>query len=919
MRQNALLFVAILGICMCNACGGGAAGIGNNGGGGGGSQSAATHFSVTAAATSTTGAPINFTVNALDAANSVHTTYSGTVHFTSTDPQAVLPANSTLTNGTGTFSATLNTSGMQTISATDTAAPSITGISNSIQVSSPSLAISSGAPPNGTVGVNYGFRRGPTCTEGSPNCLCIIITGLGPECRITLRGFPFSATNGTSPYNWSWAPATGSSSPPGLEIGSVPVLDGNGSCCLSAIGIEGNPTAAGTYDVIVTVTDSGVPPANASKSYTIQIDEPSAVTAVPDNSADATNEHHHYQLVDLGSTFGGSQSYFVPGSGGDFAGSSVLSSEGTAVGFADTAAPDPFPNDCFWDCDVVHTFISDGTGVMTDLGAIPGGGSSVPMWITSNGLIAGVSENGQTDPLIAGLPEMRAVLWKEKKIIDLGTLPEGGYQSEANSVNSSGQVVGAALNTVPDANSMDQTLTPIGPGPFWLWGGFPPPYLYEMRAFLWDERDGMQDLGTLPGGTDAQATMINDAGQVIGFSYTASTQPGACFPVAVDSFIWEKGKGMTDLGGLGGTCTLAAAINQRGQIVGSSNGTGDATTSGFLWERGVMHELEGSLGGDFTGAFALNERGESVGFGYLPGDAFFHAALWRNVKSLTDLGTIGNDVCSYAGAINDREQIVGSSLATCDSDSGAVRAILWQDGSLFDLNTLIPSDSTLSLQSANAINDRGEIAGIGVDSSGNEHAFLLLPCDENHPGVAGCDYSSVDAENTVEIQPSQFVQVPAAAPGRNTLSTAQMMTRFRLLMAARHLRNGMPQNQSISLSTFAPAATTATLKPGSMYFSCVDRLVGGGCTPPQKATLTNSGATTLTVHRISVTGSYFSQTNNCPGTLKPHQSCAITLSFDGPARRDQKEEKFTGSLAVSDSAMPSPQSVTLTRTTSGVP
>jgi len=226
---------------------------------------------------------------------------------------------------------------------------------------------------------------------------------------------------------------------------------------------------------------------------------------------------------------------------------------------------------------------------------------------------------------------------------------------------------------------------------------------------------------------------------------------------------------------------------------------------------------------------------------------------------------------------------------------------------------------TLSLQSANAINERGEIAGTGVDASGNEHAFLLIPCDENHPGVAGCDYSSVDAENTVEIQPSQIVQVPAAAASRNTLSTAQMMIRFRLLMAARHLRNGMPQNQSISVSGFAPAATTATLKPGSMYFSCEDRLVGGGCTPPQKATLTNSGTTTLTVHGISVSGSYFSQTNNCPGTLKPHQSCAITLSFDGPARKEQKEEKFTGSLTVSDSATPSPQKVSLTGTTSGVP
>ncbi len=788
MKNYSLVLFVLAGSFACNACGGGAAGgtgpSGGGGGGGGGSPSAATHFSVTAVASATSGSAINFSVSALDAANGVVTTYSGTVHFTSTDPEAVLPANSPLQDGTGNFSATFNTSGQQTITATDTAAASITGISNSISVST-SLAISSGALPSGTVGINYDARQGPGCTEHSTQCVCIIITGIGTECFISLHGFPLTATGGTQPYNWSWAAAAGSSLPPGLTISSISILNANRKCCVSAIGVGGNPTTAGSYDVIVTVTDSAVPPANASQGYTVQIAEPSSMNSAADSSAADTSALHHYRLLDLGSTFGGPQSYFVPGSGGDFAGSLVLSSRTKVVGFADTALPDPFPNFCFWDCDVVHTFIGDGKGIMTDLGAIPGGGSSVPMWITPNGLIAGLSENGQTDPLIAGLPELRAVLWKDGKIIDLGTLPEGGYQSEANAVNSSGQVVGAALNTVPDANSMQVVSTPIGPGPFWLWGGITPSYPYQMRAFLWDEHKGMRDLGTLPGGTDAQAISINEGGQVVGYSYTASTEPGACFPVPVDSFVWENGKGMTDLGGFGGTCTLASAINESGQVVGSSNGTGDATTIGFLWERGVIHELEGSLGGDFTGAFALNERGESVGFGYLSGDALFHATLWRNVKTFTDLGTVGNDVCSFAGAINDREQIVGSSLATCDADTGAVRAILWQGGSLFDLNTLIPQDSTLSLQFANAINYRGEIAGIGADPNGNSHAYLLIPCDDNHPGVDGCDYSSVDAAALAGKASERSGPSPrgGASPRGITLSAA--LRRNQLLMNRR--------------------------------------------------------------------------------------------------------------------------------------
>ena len=96
---------------------------------------AATHFSVSAPASATAGTAFNFTVTALDASNNTATGYAGTVHFTSSDAQAVLPGNSTLVNGTGTFSATLKTSGNQTISATDTANASVTGTSNAINVS----------------------------------------------------------------------------------------------------------------------------------------------------------------------------------------------------------------------------------------------------------------------------------------------------------------------------------------------------------------------------------------------------------------------------------------------------------------------------------------------------------------------------------------------------------------------------------------------------------------------------------------------------------------------------------------------------------------------------------------------------------------------------------------------------------------
>src|SRR5207248_1377319 len=66
----------------------------------------ADHFAVTAPAGATAGTPFSFTVTARDPFGNTDTGYAGTVHFTSTDGAATMPGNTTLTNGSGTFSAT---------------------------------------------------------------------------------------------------------------------------------------------------------------------------------------------------------------------------------------------------------------------------------------------------------------------------------------------------------------------------------------------------------------------------------------------------------------------------------------------------------------------------------------------------------------------------------------------------------------------------------------------------------------------------------------------------------------------------------------------------------------------------------------------------------------------------------------------
>jgi hypothetical protein len=95
----------------------------------------AAHFTVTAPATATTSAPVNVTVQALDASNFPTSNYAGTVHFTSTDGAAILPANSTLSGGVGTFPVSFKTAGTFTVTATDTVTGTINGTSGNVTVS----------------------------------------------------------------------------------------------------------------------------------------------------------------------------------------------------------------------------------------------------------------------------------------------------------------------------------------------------------------------------------------------------------------------------------------------------------------------------------------------------------------------------------------------------------------------------------------------------------------------------------------------------------------------------------------------------------------------------------------------------------------------------------------------------------------
>jgi probable HAF family extracellular repeat protein len=404
-------------------------------------------------------------------------------------------------------------------------------------------------------------------------------------------------------------------------------------------------------------------------------------------------------------------------------------------------------------------------GVSTDLGSLADGWSSMASWINNRGDIVGVSQNSVIDPL-TGFPEQRAVIWRNGQIRNLGTL--GGNQSAAGAVNNHGQVAGLALNSIPDPFSIYDFLFLLSSAGT------------QTRAVLWDKDGTAQDLGTL-GGPDAAAFFVNQRGQVAGFSYTNSTPNASSGGLPTfHPFLWEKGKGMLDLGTLGGTVAQAVnGMNERGEVVGSTTMAGDQTHHPFLWDGKQLIDL-GTFGGPNGEADGVNDDGEVVGIAQLPefcpegpgrgGRAF----LWRH-GVLIDLGTTAGVDNSEAVYINSRSQVVGYSFA-CDFST--LDAFLWENGSIVDLNTLIPSSSGFYLWTAQFITDNGEISALGLLPNGDSHVVLLIPCDENHPNIEGCDYSPVEVSTVAASHDAE------AAPQRQL--TPEDISRIRALLMNRH-------------------------------------------------------------------------------------------------------------------------------------
>lgn len=268
-----------------------------------------------------------------------------------------------------------------------------------------------------------------------------------------------------------------------------------------------------------------------------------------------------------------------------------------------------------------HAFVYDGQ--WRDLGTL-GGGESLCASVDTLGRAVGRSrlQNGQTHAFL-WTPGATDGVPANPEMKDLGTF--GGADSEAYSINASGQISGFAQTTSED------------------------------HAFLISSGN-MTDVGaTLNGGlVNSYGLGLNDLGHVVGIAYTSAFATSHAF--------YYDGVTAKDIGTLGGASANALAINNSEQIAGYS-AADSGSDHAFRYENGTMTDL-GTLGGGYSYAVGINNNGVIVGGSFVDkGNTTYHAFVCTNT-TMVDLNTLIDAsgtgwTLTEARAINDSGKIVG--------------------------------------------------------------------------------------------------------------------------------------------------------------------------------------------------------------------------------------------------------------------
>lgn len=337
-----------------------------------------------------------------------------------------------------------------------------------------------------------------------------------------------------------------------------------------------------------------------------------------------------------------------------------------------------------------------------------GGTASVANSINNRGWISGLST-------LSGNAAVHATLWVTGQKVDLRTLggPDSGVGWPVK--NDLGEIAG--ISTLGQTDPLAENFCGFGSANL-------------CAGFTW-KNNVLTPLTTL-GGDNSFGAGVNDAGEIVGFAEIATHDPSCGAPQVFDynAAIWRPNGHVRALKPTeGDAVSQAVSINSAGDAVGASgpcgppNNVGYGTAHAVLWHSDGSPTDLGTLGGTTANiATAINDAGDIVGQSALTGNTTYHAVLWRH-GAIRDLGTLPGDFLSEALGVNDKQQVVGYS---CDS-SGNCRGFIWQNGSMSDLNLLVPR-SQFDVTYAGDINDQGSIVGQAVNmKTGKAPAIVLIP------------------------------------------------------------------------------------------------------------------------------------------------------------------------------------------------
>ncbi len=540
------------------------------------------------------------------------------------------------------------------------------------------------------------------------------------------------------------------------------------------------------------------------------------------------------------------------------------------------------------------------TGVVTDLGVLPGDDFSNPRAVNNAGQVVGISYK-QT----AGSPSHGFSWTQAGGMVDIGGL--GGTHTDVSTVSETGQVVGTScFAQCTDGNHAFSWTQATGMTDIGTFGGTSShasdvndngqvvgwAFLSgngHAHALSWTSTGGSIDLGTL-GGVESEAYAVNNSGTVVGGARVSSGE--------MHAFVWTPANGMTDLGTLGGSDSSAWAVNESGQVAGYSYVAGGAL-HGFFWSQATGMIDVGTLGGQTTepavGRFALGASGDVVGVSNLPTAGVSHAFEWTLAGGMRDLGVLAGST-SEAEAVNANGVVVGSSSASVGAD-----AFAWSSATgLIDLPSLGGSQS-----GAVDVNDSGLVVG-----SSTTHAVVWHLVDLTPPSItvaapvdgdrveigqtALADYTCVD-----DTADSGLATCDGTVASGSPIDTSSLGVHSFTVTATDNAGNSASVTHTYTVlppDTTPPIITLSTPADGALIalgqnvhagFSCADNVGGWGIASCVGSVANGAAISTssLGAHSVTVTatdnaGNSSSVTNSY--TVLPPDTTAPTATIATP-------------------------------------